>query len=294
MFFQLRKWFTLLFLTFPLSLGVFSPSHKNSQKRKQKLIFFLLKKTTALHHVLSELLSTFYPCQISLSANSLPSLTFTVFNLDHLWLPPPPVLLSPQPKQIFLLLRITQRMCSSEVCFYLSLKVASFSPCLHFDWMKIVKKKNKIEPLLLQSPFPPEIPDLLKWAHWSQVYNIYLKQEIGLYDCRTVSWAMSPPSFSCSFSVVSYMRNSRVPSGRHGSPSVRHTASRSAQCCSGRVHHPLSSSSAAGHAWQDQRGAFPWVSSQTSGTVLLFSVCRVSAVWYCLSFHAYGKKMDFL
>lgn len=90
MFFQLRKWFTLLFLTFPLSLGVFSPSHKNSQKRKQKLIFFLLKKTTALHHVLSELLSTFYPCQISLSANSLPSLTFTVFNLDHLWLPPPP------------------------------------------------------------------------------------------------------------------------------------------------------------------------------------------------------------
>lgn len=91
----------------------------------------------------------------------------------------------------------------------------------------------------MQSPFPPEIPDLLKWAHWSQVYNIYLKQEIGLYDCRTVSWAMSPPSFSCSFSVVSYMRNSRVPSGRHGSPSVRHTASRSAQCCSGRVHHPL-------------------------------------------------------
>lgn len=63
----------------------FSPPHKN---RKQKLIFFLLKKTT-LHHVLSELLSTFYPCQISLSANSLPSLTFTVFNLDHLWLPLP-------------------------------------------------------------------------------------------------------------------------------------------------------------------------------------------------------------
>lgn len=172
----------------------------------------------------------------------------------------------------------------------LSFIESSFLFSLSALWMKIVKKKKKIEPLLLQSPFLPEIPDLLKWAHWSQVYNIYLKQEIGLYDCRTVSWAMSPPSFSCSFSVVSYMRNSRVPSGRHGSPSVRHTASRSAQCCSGRVHHPLSSSSAAGHAWQDQRGASPWVSSQTSGTVLLFSVCRVSAVWYCLSFHAYGKK----
>lgn len=177
----------------------------------------------------------------------------------------------------------------------LSFIESSFLFSLSALWLdENCKKKKKIEPLLLQSPFPPEIPDLLKWAHWSQVYNIYLKQEIGLYDCRTVSWAMSPPSFSCSFSVVSYMRNSRVPSGRHGSPSVRHTASRSAQCCSGRVHHPLSSSSAAGHAWQDQRGASPWVSSQTSGTVLLFSVCRVSAVWYCLSFHAYGKKMDFL
>lgn len=174
----------------------------------------------------------------------------------------------------------------------LSFIESSFLFSLSALWLdENCKKKKKIgEPLLWQSPIPPEIPDLLKWAHWSQVYNIYLKQEIGLYDCRTVSWAISPPSFSCSFSVVSYMRNSRVPSGRHGSPSVRHTASRSAQWCSGRVHHPLSSSSVAGHAWQDQRGASPWVSSQTSGTVLLFSVCRVSAVWYYLSFHAYGKK----
>lgn len=79
---------------------VFFHLHIKIHKKKTETDILPFKKTT-LHHVLSELLSTFYPCQISLSANSLPSLTFTVFNLDHLWLPPPPPSFSPTKADLF-------------------------------------------------------------------------------------------------------------------------------------------------------------------------------------------------